>query len=72
MSDKGSSEGKDIIDLLKVEGKKEQAFRLLVERYKERLYTVIRGIVKDHDIAHDVLQNSFIFLYSNQRRFSML
>ncbi|MGL5683210.1 MAG: RNA polymerase sigma factor [Marinifilaceae bacterium] len=38
----------------------EQAFRLLVDAYKEPLYWHIRRIVIGHDDTHDVLQNVFL------------
>ena len=41
------------------------AFRELVSLYKERLYWHIRNMVKDHDDTDDVLQNTFIKIFSN-------
>ena len=41
-------------------GEREQAFRLLVQTYKERLYWHIRRMVLDHDDADDCLQNTFL------------
>lgn len=41
------------------------AFRQLLSQYKERLYWHIRNIVKNHDDADDVLQNTFIKIYRN-------
>lgn len=45
------------------------AFRELVNLYKERLYWQIRNIVKDHDDADDVLQNTFIKIFNNIEQF---
>lgn len=42
---------------------KEQAFRVLIAQYKERLYWHIRKIVISHDDADDVLQNTFIKVF---------
>ncbi|MEQ6124176.1 RNA polymerase sigma factor [Pseudotenacibaculum sp. MALMAid0570] len=42
---------------------KEQAFRVLINEYKERLYWHIRKIVISHDDADDVLQNTFIKVF---------
>ncbi len=42
---------------------KEQAFRVLISQYKERLYWHIRKIVISHDDADDVLQNTFIKVF---------
>lgn len=41
----------------------EQAFKQLVDLYKEPLYWHVRHMVKDHDDAHDVLQNTFVKVY---------
>lgn len=41
------------------------AFSQLVNEYKERLYWHVRNIVKDHQDADDVLQNTFIKIYRN-------
>ena len=43
----------------------EQAFRNLMSLYKERLYWHIRKIVKTHENADDVLQNTFIRIYKS-------
>ena len=50
---------------LKTEGKQAQAFEVLVNTYKVRLYWQIRNIVLNHDDADDVLQNTFIKVYKN-------
>ncbi|HZJ21064.1 MAG TPA: RNA polymerase sigma factor [Pricia sp.] len=42
-----------------------QAFEVLVDTYKQRLYWHIRRIVLNHDDADDVLQNTFIKVYRN-------
>ena len=41
------------------EKKQEKAFRLLVDKYKERLYWHVRKILISHEDADDILQNSF-------------
>ncbi|WP_224999981.1 RNA polymerase sigma factor [Cesiribacter sp. SM1] len=38
----------------------EEAFKTLVERHKSRIYTAIYLIVKDAEIAEDLLQDSFV------------
>ena len=50
---------------LKDESMKESAFRLLVSKYKERLYWHIRKIVLNHEDADDVLQNTFVKVWKN-------
>lgn len=41
----------------------EQAFNLLVHRYKEKVYWIVRRLLPDHDEADDVTQNVFIKVY---------
>lgn len=48
---------------------KEQAFRVLIKEYKERLYWHIRKIVVSHDDADDVLQNTFIKIFKGVDNF---
>jgi RNA polymerase sigma-70 factor (ECF subfamily) len=45
------------------------AFTILVRKYKERLYWHIRRIVLDHDDADDVLQNTFVKVFRNIEKF---
>lgn len=58
-----------LLEDLKSEKHKDQAFKTLMTLYKERLYWHIRNIVKSHDDADDVLQNTFIKVYSNIHNF---
>ena len=58
-----------LIKQLKANKSKEQAFKELVTEYKERLYWHIRHIVKSHDDADDVLQNTFIKVFKNINNF---
>lgn len=51
---------KDIIEHIKNGTESNRAFRVLIERYQERLYWHIRRIVVNHDDTDDVLQNVFI------------
>ncbi|MCK8479464.1 RNA polymerase sigma factor [Psychroserpens algicola] len=59
----------DFIHRLTTPSSKELAFRELLSRYKEKLYWHIRHIVKSHDDADDVLQNTFIKVYKNIHNF---
>lgn len=59
----------ELINRLKSEGNKEQAFKELIATYKVRLYWHIRNIVKSHDDADDVLQNTFIKVFKNIHNF---
>ncbi len=55
----------DLVDQLKNQRTQSQAFEVLVNTYKQRLYWHIRSIVLNHDDADDVLQNTFIKVYRN-------
>ena len=45
------------------------AFNQLVQQYQKPLYFHIRNIVLNHDDADDVLQNTFIKVFSNLKNF---
>ncbi|MBQ4821807.1 RNA polymerase sigma factor [Aquimarina sp. MMG016] len=45
------------------------AFSKLVSIYKERLYWHIRNMVKNHEDTDDILQNVFIKVYKNIKKF---
>lgn len=54
-----------LVQELKTKHTQAQAFEVLVNAYKKRLYWQIRGIVLNHEDADDVLQNTFIKIYKN-------
>lgn len=58
-----------LVQRLKEKSSTEVAFKELVTLYKERLYWHIRNMVKDHEDAHDVLQNTFLKIYKNIEQF---
>ncbi len=62
-------EEKEIIELFHLKGKKDEAFRLLMKQYKERLYWHIRKIVLNHEDADDVLQNTFVKIWQGLTEF---
>ena len=49
--------------------KKDEAFRILVNSYKRRLYWHIRSIVLTHEDADDVLQEVFVRIFRNIGKF---
>lgn len=59
----------ELLELLKSNTNKNQAFKTLLKLYKERLYWHIRNIVKSHNDADDVLQNTFIKVFKNIDKF---
>ncbi len=52
-----------ILHLFHSEKQEQQAFRLLVDKYKERLYWHIRKIVLSHEDTDDILQNTFVKIW---------
>lgn len=55
----------ELIDALKKENSRNQAFQMLVLKYQERLYWHIRKIVLNHEDTDDVLQNTFLKVWKN-------
>jgi len=71
---KSSSMPKEISDeqILQLAGNKdslEQGFRLLLQKYQERLYWQVRRLVIEHDDANDVVQNCLIKVYRSLHNF---
>ncbi len=58
-----------LIQQLQSETDKNAAFKTLISLYKERLYWHIRNIVKSHDDADDILQNTFIKVFKSINKF---
>ena len=58
-----------ILTLLQNDAGKEQGFRLLMEKYQEKLYWHIRRMVTEHQDANDVIQNTLIKVYRNIQKF---
>lgn len=59
----------EILNLLKAEKTRQRGFELLLHKYKEQAYWLIRRIVVDHDDANDVIQNTFIKVWQNIDKF---
>lgn len=57
-------EDKEILELFKVEGRKEYAFNLLLRKYQERLYWHVRRLTLDHEDTNDLLQNILIKVWN--------
>lgn len=55
-----SYDEKQLIDALRNEATRRDAFAILVRKYQEPLYHMVRRIVLVHEDADDVLQNTFI------------
>ena len=59
----------EIIRLMSSEKSREKGVRLMMDAYESRLYWHIRRIIVDHNLAQDVLQDTFIKAYQNFHQF---
>ncbi|MDR2204651.1 MAG: sigma-70 family RNA polymerase sigma factor [Flavobacteriaceae bacterium] len=59
----------EIIELMQQKQTSEKGLRLLMDAYQSRLYWHIRRMIVDHDLAQDVLQETFIKIYQNFHQF---
>lgn len=62
-----SATEKEIVALLEKSDKK--AISLLYEYYSDALYGVISKVIKDEDTAQDVLQESFVKIWKNSKKY---
>lgn len=59
----------EILELMSVERTREKGLRGMMDAYQSRLYWHIRRLIIDHDLAQDVLQETFIKAYNNFHQF---
>ncbi len=59
----------EILSLVQNANSSEKGFRMLMQKYQERLYWHIRRMVTEHEDANDVIQNTFIKVYKSIGRF---
>lgn len=64
-----NSTEENLVLRLKDPESRNDAFRELLEQYQERLYWQCRNIVKNHEDADDVLQNTFVKIFRNIEKF---
>jgi RNA polymerase sigma-70 factor (ECF subfamily) len=64
-----SSSEEKLVSQLQDPESRNAAFRELLQLYQERLYWQCRNIVKNHEDADDVLQNTFIKIFRNIDKF---
>jgi len=63
------NDDKDILQKLKDENTRNEAFSFVVEKYSEQLYYHIRRMVIDHDDANDLVQDTFVKAFTNLDKF---
>lgn len=51
---------REILEIYNMEGRQEYAFNLIVRKYGERLYRLVRKMTSSHSQADDVLQDTFL------------
>ncbi|MFN8278391.1 MAG: sigma-70 family RNA polymerase sigma factor [Chitinophagales bacterium] len=59
----------EILALFHSETGRERAFKLLVEKYQQRIYWHIRRMVIEHEHANDVLQDTFVKIWKGLENF---
>ena len=59
----------EIIELMSSEKTREKGVRSMMDAYQSRLYWHIRRLIVDHDLAQDVLQDTFIKADQNFHQF---
>jgi len=69
LADKPSITDEQILSLLEKEASYEQGFKVLMSAYQERLYWHVRRMLDNHEDANDVIQNVFIKVFRNIKKF---
>ena len=59
----------ELLSQFQKEETKNYAFRLIVQKYQEKVYLHIRKLVIDHDDANDIVQNTFVKAWSGLDNF---
>jgi RNA polymerase sigma factor (sigma-70 family) len=59
----------EILDLFHHGSSRERAFKLLVEKYQQKIYWHIRRMVVEHENANDVMQNTFVKIWRGLENF---
>ncbi len=59
----------EILTMAQIPRQREEAFSMLVEKYRQRLYWHLRKMVIIHEDADDLLQNTFIKVWKNLGNF---
>lgn len=59
----------EVLEMFNNSKTKDKAFRIIVDKYKEKLYWHVRRIVVSHTDTDDVLQNTFIKVWKGLNNF---
>lgn len=60
VSDNGSGQLKDEVIIKRIIGGEKELFEILLRRYNQTLYRVIRGYLKDEEEIQDAMQNAYL------------
>lgn len=60
---------KELLDQFRNEHSRNYAFNLLVRKYQQKIYYLIRRMVIDHDDSNDIVQNTFIKVWKGLDNF---
>lgn len=60
---------KELLGLFRISESRDHAFKLIVDKYKERLYWHIRKLLIDHNDTDDTLQNTFLKVWTGLDNF---
>jgi RNA polymerase sigma-70 factor (ECF subfamily) len=66
---KDSIDDQEILALFQQEETQQKAFNILVRKYQERVYWLVRKMVIDHDDANDITQDAFVKVWRNLGNF---
>jgi RNA polymerase sigma factor (sigma-70 family) len=47
------------------------AYSVLVDRYKDKVFSLVFGILRDHELAQEVAQDVFVKAYTSLKKFRM-
>ncbi len=69
MAGRNQISDRELISLFRDNSRRQEALRIILDRYKQKLYWHIRRMLVDHDDADDALQNTFIKVWENMETF---
>ncbi|NOY49770.1 MAG: sigma-70 family RNA polymerase sigma factor [Chlorobi bacterium] len=55
--------------ITRVMGGEQEAFALLVDRYKDKVFALVMGVLKNRELAEEVAQDVFVKVYLSLRKF---
>jgi len=56
----------DIVLIKALKKGEEKAYNFLINNYQQKLHTYAFGLTKDFDLAEDVVQNTFVYIWKNR------